>query len=79
MWERIGKHEVNDDANEPERPGWCPDWAPSQTTLNYVSSGLTGLLLILVTGYLVFHFAKGRPASHGATVAAGVGVGGAGT
>jgi len=70
----------NEDANEPRaKPAWVPEWCPEPETLQYVSSGLTAALLVLVAGYLVFHFASGKSASSGATTAAGVGVGGAGT
>lgn len=62
-----------------DTPSWVPSWAPSADTLAYVSSGLTAGLLVLVGIYLVGHFARGGSAGQGATVAAGVGVGGAGT
>jgi len=78
MWERMSKGS-GDEANEPDRPEWCPEWAPSQATLNYVSSGLTGVLLVLVAGYLVWHLTHGRNVGQAATIGAGVGVGGAGT
>jgi hypothetical protein len=64
--------------NGDNTPAWVPDWMPSAQTLGYISTGVTAGLLILVVGYLAFHFAAGRSAAGGATVAAGVGVGGAG-
>jgi hypothetical protein len=60
-------------------PSWLPSWAPSSTTVGYVAEVLTALLLVLVGFYLIQHFRKGGNTTHAATVAAGVGVGGAGT
>lgn len=62
-------------------PTWIPDWFPKKDTIDYISGGLTALLLILVGSYLALHFFRGKLGitSRGATIAAGVGVGGAGT
>lgn len=60
-------------------PGWVPSWAPSKGTVDYVSSGLTALLLAGVTIYLALHLLRGGRPGIAATTAAGVGVGGAGT
>lgn len=60
-------------------PSWLPSWMPDKTTVDYISGSLTALLLLLVGLYLILHFRKGGNTSHAATVAAGVGVGGAGT
>jgi len=60
-------------------PDWAPDWAPSKATVDYVSSGLTAVLLLGVTVYLALHLLRGGSGNMAATTAAGVGVGGAGT
>jgi hypothetical protein len=61
-------------------PNWLPSWAPSSESVGYVAEILTAVLLVLVAIYLVSHFARGKGSpAHAATVAAGVGVGGAGT
>jgi hypothetical protein len=61
------------------QPDWVPDWAPGKATLDYLSTGLTALLLVGVAAYLVWHLAHGRSPGSAATIGAGVGVGGAGT
>lgn len=60
-------------------PSWVPNWFPSKDSIDYISGGLTALLLLLVGAYLALHFIKGGTGAKGATIAAGVGVGGAGT
>jgi hypothetical protein len=62
-----------------DSPSWLPSWAPDTQTVGYIAEVLTAGLLILVLIYLVKHFYKGGNTTHAATVAAGVGVGGAGT
>ena len=61
------------------KPSWVPSWLPNQDTVAYLSGLLTALLLILVTIWIAHHLLTGGSASHAATTAAGVGVGGAGT
>jgi hypothetical protein len=62
------------------KPSWFPSWLPEHDTVEYLSVLLTAGLLVLVTAYLIHSIASGRlKMQHGATVAAGVGVGGAGT
>jgi hypothetical protein len=60
-------------------PSWVPSWFPDKVTIDYISGGLTAILLLLVGSYLALHFFKGGTGAKGATIAAGVGVGGAGT
>ena len=60
-------------------PSWIPNWLPNKDTIDYISGGLTALLLLLVGAYLALHFFHGGTGAKGATIAAGVGVGGAGT
>jgi hypothetical protein len=69
------RHERGSD----RKPDWVPDWAPDPGTIDYISSGLTAALLVMVGTYLVFHLVAGRSAAGAATIGAGVGVGGAGT
>jgi len=70
----------HDSSSDDSAPSWLPSWAPSSKTVGYVAEVLTALLLVLVGIYLVQHFlVKRGSTSHAATVAAGVGVGGAGT
>lgn len=69
----------SNDRGQDGMPSWAPDWLPDKATLDYLSTGLTAVLLIGVAGYLVFHLARGRSPGAAAAMGAGVGVGGAGT
>jgi hypothetical protein len=38
------------DANEPERPEWCPEWMPSKTSLDYIAVIGTVIALSVLIG-----------------------------
>lgn len=48
MWNRYDTS--NDDANEPDRPEWCPEWAPSKQTLDYLAVVGTCVALVVLIG-----------------------------
>lgn len=62
VWQRSGPYS-NDEANEPSRPEWVPEWMPSKDSLDYVAVIGTvlalGTLILLGTGVISGkHFAR---------------------